>query len=175
MALCTLSPCAADEVWQLNGWRNVAKAKFMDAWCRRRFDVILCPAIGVPAFRHGGSEKLTPACSWNFLWNLLHFPAGVLPTSLVRANECSYTCPKAQDDDFAKAARADMVTAAGMPVGVQLVALPYQDELCLGAMKATEAALKAFPQSGPVPCGAPETVLRTAVAAVVASAAAARR
>ena len=31
--------------------------------------------------------------------------------------------------------------AAGMPIGVQVVAPPWQDEVCLGVMRALEAAL----------------------------------
>ena len=36
-----------------------------------------------------------------------------------------------------------LVGANGLPVGVQVVTLPYQDELCLHIMATLEAALKA--------------------------------
>ena len=39
-----------------------------------------------------------------------------------------------------KAAQA-CVGSAGMPVGVQVVGLPFQDELCLGAMRAVQQAV----------------------------------
>ena len=131
----------ADQYWQLVAQRNAIKARFIEAMQAAKVDMLLTPAIGTPAFPHGGSRDLTPACSYTFLWNLLHFPAGTVPVSHTRADECAYACPPAQDDAFAGVAKKAMVGAAGLPVGVQLVGLPYQEEAVLHAMRALEAAL----------------------------------
>ncbi len=40
---------------------------------------------------------------------------------------------------------------AGLPVGVQVVGLPWRDEKCLGAMAAVEAALRAAGHVPPKP------------------------
>lgn len=132
----------ADEYWQLVARRDAIKARFLAAMREAGVSLLLTPGMGTPAFPHGGSRDLTPACSYTFLWNLLHFPAGTVPVSHTRADECVYECPKAQNDAFAAVARTALVGAAGLPVGVQLVGLPYQDELVLRGMHELEAALE---------------------------------
>ena len=39
------------------------------------------------------------------LYNVLHMPAGVCPVTTVRKDECTYSCPKSQDDKLARLAR----------------------------------------------------------------------
>ena len=45
-----------------------------------------------------GSADLTPACSYTLVYNVLHFPAGVVPVTTVRGDEqvrevCQPWCP----------------------------------------------------------------------------------
>jgi fatty acid amide hydrolase len=73
-----------------------------------------------------------------FMFNLLHMPAGVVPCTLVRQDECNYDDDGGVNDSWAKGTRACMVGAEGLPVGVQIAALPFRDELCLGIMRELE-------------------------------------
>ena len=133
--LATARGRSTREYWAIVAEREQIRDAFFDAWRAAGFDVLLCPAMGVPAFPHGGSRDLTPACSATFLWNLLDAPAGVLPVTRVRADECVYEAPPAQADAFAAAAQRAMVGAEGLPVGVQVVGLPWRDEETLEAME----------------------------------------
>ena len=49
---------------------------------------------------------------------------------VVLSNLCArYACPPGERDMFAAKARAQAPGSAGLPVGVQVAALPYQDEV----------------------------------------------
>ncbi len=145
--LATARGRSARDYWALVAERDAFKTAFFDAWRMAGFDVLLCPAMGVPAFLHGQSRDLTPACSATFLWNLLDAPSGVLPVTRVRADECTYEAPPAQRDAFAAAAGRAMAGAEGLPVGVQVVGLPFRDEECLEAMEELERLLAAAPDA----------------------------
>ena len=94
---------------------------------------------------------LNQACAYTFVWNLFNLPAGALPVSSVRADEQGYDGGAHARDSIARVARDAMRGSAGLPVGVQLVGLPWRDEACLGAMQALEDALG---RVDPMPPGA---------------------
>lgn len=143
--------------WELCREREVFKQRFITSIQSRGFDAILCPAMAIPAFLHGQSQDLNPACSPCFLFNLVGFPAVVLPCTTQGKDEGIYSAPPGQRGDifFQEACRA-LKDAAGMPVGVQLAYLPFQDEKLLGAASVLERALNN--QAGG---GVPEEVLST--------------
>jgi Asp-tRNA(Asn)/Glu-tRNA(Gln) amidotransferase A subunit family amidase len=60
------------------------------------------------------------------------------------------TYPSGQDPWAAKACAAAK-GAVGLPVGVQVAALPYQDETCLWAMKEIELAVQCVLSGGHAP------------------------
>jgi Asp-tRNA(Asn)/Glu-tRNA(Gln) amidotransferase A subunit family amidase len=92
----------------------------------REHPILLTPACGVAAFRHrerrwqtpekeiGLFEAMMPAT----IWNLLGFPAAVIPFGM---------------------------TEDGLPVGVQLVGRPYEEEVLLGVAVRLEEARGPFP------------------------------
>jgi len=100
--------------------RDALRAKFLRAM--ENFAVVLCPVCSVPAFKHGerlwvieGHEleylKAMSYCQW---FNLLGNPAAVVPVS--RSPE-------------------------GLPIGVQIVGRPWEEELVLAiALKIEEAS-----------------------------------
>ncbi|XP_063746915.1 fatty-acid amide hydrolase 1 [Eleginops maclovinus] len=112
-------------------------------WRKCKIDALLCPVTG-PAFNHLYCGKLTPAASYTLLFNLLQFPAGVVTVSTVKAEdeeELKHYKGIYQDQwdkDFKRAVSG----AEGLPVAVQLVTLPWQDELCLRLMKEVEQLVK---------------------------------
>uniref|UniRef100_A0A8C5F9M4 Amidase domain-containing protein n=1 Tax=Gadus morhua TaxID=8049 RepID=A0A8C5F9M4_GADMO len=114
----------------------------IDEWKRCDLDVLLCPVIG-PAFNHNYSAKLVCALSSTLLFNLLSFPAGVVPVSSVTpADEILLKQFKGNfqdlwDREFVQAVKG----GEGLPVAVQCVALPWQEELCLRFMKEVETLL----------------------------------
>jgi Asp-tRNA(Asn)/Glu-tRNA(Gln) amidotransferase A subunit family amidase len=91
----------------------------------RRHPVLICPTAAIPAFRHGEREWLVEGkplkyldawsyCEW---FNLLGFPAVVVPMG--RSGE-------------------------GLPIGVQIVGRPWQEELVLAVAEELENAAGRF-------------------------------
>jgi Asp-tRNA(Asn)/Glu-tRNA(Gln) amidotransferase A subunit family amidase len=86
----------------------------------RDYPVLLCPTAAIPAFRHGEREwqvdgktvKYLDAWSYCEWFNLLGFPAVVVPVG--RSPE-------------------------GLPIGVQIVGRPWEEELILAVAAAMEA------------------------------------
>jgi hypothetical protein len=78
--------------------------QYIDAWKAAGLDAVLYPGLALPAFRHGDSADITAACSYTFVFNALHFPAGVCPVTTVQPGETSYTCPVAEQDMLASKA-----------------------------------------------------------------------
>lgn len=141
--LSSVAPKSAYQLMSLSAECARTKGRVAAAMRGAGIDLILCPAVGLPALPHGMSADLTPACSWCFLWNYLGMPAGVVPATRVREDEQIYTAPAGEQDDFSAAASVAMRGSAGLPVGVQLVGLPNADELVLRGMAEAEAALRA--------------------------------
>jgi amidase len=83
--------------------------------------VLLCPVASIPAFRHGEREWIIDGRTVKYLdavrhtqwFNALASPAAVVP--VCRSNE-------------------------GLPIGVQIVARPFQDETALGIADLVDAA-----------------------------------
>jgi Asp-tRNA(Asn)/Glu-tRNA(Gln) amidotransferase A subunit family amidase len=93
----------------------------------RNYPVMLCPTASIPAFRHGEREwqvggktvKYLDAWSYCEWFNLLGFPAAVVPMG--RSPE-------------------------GLPIGVQIVGRPWEEELVLAVALLLEEARGEFAQ-----------------------------
>ncbi len=115
------------------------------------FDLIVCPAAALPAIPHGASRDLVTAGGYSALYNVLGYPAGVVPFTRVRPEEAM---PRKRSLDLAEAAaRKTELGSAGLPVGVQIVARPWREHLVLAAMRAVEEAASAqgdYPTLAPI-------------------------
>jgi Asp-tRNA(Asn)/Glu-tRNA(Gln) amidotransferase A subunit family amidase len=93
----------------------------------RKYPVLLCPTASVPAFRHGEREwqvegktvKYLDAWSYCEWFNLLGFPAVVVPMGR---------------------------SAEGLPIGVQIVGRPWEEELVLAIAAVLEEECGPWPQ-----------------------------
>ena len=79
----------------------------------RPFDLLVCPVLPLPALRHGESRTPAYGDTYSEIHNLTGWPAAV-----VRAG----TSPD------------------GLPIGVQLVAKPWREDVALAAARIVEAA-----------------------------------
>lgn len=112
------------------------QAEFISEWRKLDLDVLLAPMLG-PAFNSGYPGKLLVSCSYTMLFNILQFPAGVVPVGSVTAEdeEALRHYTGYDNDVWDKLFRKAVADGVGLPLSVQCVALPYQDELCLRFMK----------------------------------------
>jgi fatty acid amide hydrolase len=110
---------------------------------RDRFVAIICPPHALPALTHEGSTYLMGAGSYSFLYNLLGMPAGVVPASRVRPGEES---DRVVHRDIVERAAARVERAsAGLPVGVQVAARHWREDVALAVMGVLEEHFRQGP------------------------------
>jgi amidase len=112
-------PLTAEEV--LNAWAeaDIIRHKLLEQM--QKYPLLLCPVSSVPAFRHderswtidGKRVEYLDAMRYTQWWNLLAAPAAVVPVG--RSPE-------------------------GLPIGVQIVGLPFEDETVLAAASVIDKA-----------------------------------
>ncbi len=100
---------------------DTLRAKFLAQM--RKYPILLCPAAAIPAFRHGERSWTIEGKTVNYLdawsytewFNLLGNPAAVVPVSHSLAGE-----------------------SKGLPIGVQIVGRPWEEEQVLAVAAALE-------------------------------------
>ncbi|HKF46553.1 MAG TPA: amidase [Terracidiphilus sp.] len=105
----------------LGAWAemDLLRAKTLEEM--REYPILLCPVASIPAFRHderewqvhGQAVKYLDAVRYTQWFNVLAAPAAVIPVG--RSPE-------------------------GLPIGVQIVARPFEDEVALGVASVVDAA-----------------------------------
>lgn len=71
-----------------------------------------------------------------FIWNVLDMVAGSLPVTVVKDNELRYE--SAINDMVTGELRQIAQQSLGLPVGIQVIGLPYHEERVLGLMSNLE-------------------------------------
>jgi len=104
----------------LNAWAELDLLRSKALEEMRDFPVLLCPVASIPAWKHGEREWLLEGKTVEYLdsvrytqwFNTLGAPAAVLPVGR---------------------------SAEGLPIGVQIVARPCEDEVALGVAAIADA------------------------------------
>ena len=123
---------------EFNGWvaaeASHTAQTLLDSWIERdlvrmqifeqmeRFPVLLCPVASIPAFHHGerqwqiDGQRVEYLDAWSYCewFNLLGMPAATVPV---------------------------LQSAEGLPIAVQIVARPWEEELALEIAEAIEAGV----------------------------------
>ncbi len=99
-----------------------------------RFGAIVCPPHALPALKLGASEFLLSTAGHSLLYNVLGMPAGVVAATRVWADEESDGSPGR--DLAERAARRTEQGSAGLPVGVQVAARHWREDVVLAVMEA---------------------------------------
>lgn len=130
-----------DEHWQLVEQLMAFRERFLHSLDQAEggpIDVLISPGCGLPAIKHGATEELGVIGAYTLIYNVLGYPAGVVPWTLVRAEEETAT-PRGRDR-MDITARETEQGSAGLPVAVQVAARPWRDHVALGVMAALEEA-----------------------------------
>jgi Asp-tRNA(Asn)/Glu-tRNA(Gln) amidotransferase A subunit family amidase len=134
---------SARELSDLLGDKLTYLETFIAALDAGNYDLVLCPATPIPAAPHGLTKRLPDVATPAVLFTMLGVPAGVVPVTRVRPGEESDR-PDSRDAAL-RAARAAEQGSAGLPVGVQLVARHWREDLVLAAMQAIETEVSSRP------------------------------
>ena len=127
---------SAKEYWTLLEQRGEWRAKFLAEMDAKQLDAIVCPPHTVPAMRHGATYFLYDTPSYLMRFNVLGMPAGSVAATRVRAGE-ETDRPRSMDR-VERAARETEVGSAGLPVGVQVAARHWREDIVLAVMAALE-------------------------------------
>jgi fatty acid amide hydrolase len=132
------------EYMELLGRKRSYSLRFLAAMDRARLNAILCPPDALPALKHGSSYYLS-GCTVSYpgLYSLLGMPAGVVAASRVRPDE--ETERPVSRDMFERAARRVELGSAGLPIGVQVVARHWREDVVLAIMQALEDHFRGQP------------------------------
>jgi fatty acid amide hydrolase len=147
-------PLSTDQFWQLTDRKTTFVESVIDSLQSRGIDAIICPPHALPAMQHGKGFDLLAAGSYAFLFNLLGFPAGIASLTRVRQGEDTQR-PDSRDKVLHQAQAVDQ-GSVGLPVSVQVAALPWRDDVTLAIMTTLEAAFRDkadYPGNSVVPVG----------------------
>lgn len=121
------------------------KKEFNEKWQEQGLDAVICPCMPSVALTTGVDGQLLSTVTYTSLYNVVNFPAGVLPITKVTKSDVT----KTMDPSFYEAKtgiekiiQADSEGTEGLPVGIQVVGLPYTEEMVLRLMKELDSALK---------------------------------
>ena len=126
------------KLWQLQKQKNEYRAEVCAAWEALHLDGVISPVHAMGPAPVGMCARLTATCSYTFLYNLLDFPAGVVPVTKVTDEDEAALAGYPRDDMWTRQVASLAKGMVGMPVAVQCITLPWQEELCLNLMQEVE-------------------------------------
>ena len=138
--LLALGEKRVGQYWRSSARRTELRREVLRAWDLAGVDVVLAPAYMTTAAPIGMAHDFTLGFVDLARYNLLDFPAGVVPVTRARPDEIRRTALRDRLDKRAGAIEAE---SAGLPVGIQVVGRPWREDQVLAAMQALEDAARA--------------------------------
>ncbi len=127
------------DFWRLTAERTRFQYAEASAWRRAGISALVCPAHATAAVPHGASADFTLSACYAMRYNLLNLPAGVVPVTRVVEADLDHT---GEGDRLEQKAAAVEKGSTGLPVGVQVVAQPYREDVNFAVMAAIEREQK---------------------------------
>ena len=130
--------------------QDAFRLSFLRKLNERQIDALICPPFPSPAMNHS-SPDIVLAHVYTFMFNLLGMPAGVVPVTTVQHDEESDRAIT-KDSVLRDLHRAEQ-GSRGLPVGVQVVAKHWREDVALSVMHCLFDAFseREFFPSTPVP------------------------
>uniref|UniRef100_A0A914X9C4 Amidase domain-containing protein n=1 Tax=Plectus sambesii TaxID=2011161 RepID=A0A914X9C4_9BILA len=120
--------------------------EFGAQWKELELDALVCPAFAIPPVPHHYPSQLGACAFSTGLFNLLDYPAGVVPVGHVTDEDDAALQSFPEGFNGTNLLYALIKKAAaksrGLPLAVQIVTLPFREELCLRLMKEVETLTK---------------------------------
>ncbi len=126
--------------WDRVAARTAMRRAALDAWNDARVDAVLGPPHTTPAMAHGQSSDYTLGLANMFRYALCNLPAGIVPAARVGEGD-RMPSPGRGADRVDKLQEAIDAGSLGLPVGVQIAARPYREDVALAVMAAIEQRL----------------------------------
>ncbi|HEY2410597.1 MAG TPA: amidase family protein [Pirellulaceae bacterium] len=145
-------PRSADAYWQLVERKNQLAARVLANMRQQGISAIVCPPHALPAMPHVKAFDLLAAASYAMVINLLGLPSGTFSMTRVAAGEDSSR--ERSRDRVLRRARETDAGSVGLPVGVQVSALPWREDIVLAllaTLEKTASLRRDYPGSYVVP------------------------
>lgn len=134
-----------NEHWALVSRREAYRERFYNAFKESGVDFLLTVPNATPAIPHRGLYNSFSSCLYTFLFNIVDYPAGVLPVTKVdrHADRLPASFDLKRLNGVARGAYLNYNSAKmhGLPIGVQLVGRRFREEDVLSGMAVLEDAL----------------------------------
>ncbi|CAK63580.1 unnamed protein product (macronuclear) [Paramecium tetraurelia] len=125
--------------------------QFLQYLKQNQIDAVIVPGFGCPAVKHGASKVLPLAALYTWMWNTVDVPAGSMPITRVQGGEDLKIDGKERTIDLVYIMmNRNMQNAEGLPVNIQVISYPNQEEMVLRVMKEIEGVIK-FSEKHPYP------------------------
>ncbi|KAK5979624.1 Fatty-acid amide hydrolase 1 [Trichostrongylus colubriformis] len=145
-ALCTAYVSNLEDLRYTQEQCDAYKDKFIDYWKSLGIDALICPTFPVPAVPHRFPSRMSSAATYTGLYNLLDFPAGAVPAGKVTSEDDQDLLDESKYPVGYNVAlryiREASMNSVGLPLSVQVVTLPYEEEKCLRVMGEVERVWK---------------------------------
>lgn len=145
MRASATAPRTISQWWDLQDQIQKYKKEFTALWHRKRLDAVICPGMPFPAVTSGTEDYALGGAVYTTLYNLLNYPAGYMPVTKVTQDDLE----KLNDPflyplkgSLEKHIKKDSVGSVGLPMGVQCVSLPYQEEVVLRVMNEIDGVIR---------------------------------
>lgn len=106
---------------------------------KNEIEVLLCPSM-MPAVLKDTSKNLSVWVFYMNIWNAFGFPSGHVPITKVAENEQIYESKF--NGLMEKTMKKNMENSKGLPVGIQVVSTPWNDEKVIAVMRILEKGTK---------------------------------
>ncbi|OMJ85272.1 hypothetical protein SteCoe_13431 [Stentor coeruleus] len=122
----------------ISGFRYMQKlvSQAIDKWENEKIDAVICPIMGIVASDHGRTLEIAHSMVFCSSFNVLRFPCGIVPVGLVESKDACYD--DSFNDTITQSCNDLMKDGQGLPYSLQIVALPFKDEVALRVMKDVE-------------------------------------
>ncbi|MBO3457893.1 amidase [Aetokthonos hydrillicola Thurmond2011] len=142
-SLASIGKISVTKYWEVTKEKDDFCTEFLAAMNRNQYDAIICPSNALPALTHGDGFFVSEDTTYTCLYNLLGMPAGVVAATRVREGEESERNPKKSQIEAA-ASKIEQ-GSLGLPIGVQVVARHWREDIVLAVMSILEQHFRAQP------------------------------
>lgn len=112
---------------------------FLKLWEENKLDALILPGTPTPAPKLYMSKDLSSVSCYCMMHGLFNLPGGVLPITRVKEEEAHYTKRSLNSrQKHEEVLGRSIAGSAGLPVGVQFAALPFEDEKMMAIMREIE-------------------------------------
>ncbi|RUS74468.1 hypothetical protein EGW08_017767 [Elysia chlorotica] len=128
--------------WLMNEELEEYRRRFLAHWKSKNIDAVICPVLPFSAFPRGEEGSCMAGITYTSIYNIVGLPTGVVPGGKVEKADLDKL-----HNEYPKRNQAEKYmhkvckNSEGLPVGVQCVALPFQEEIVLRVMRELEEGL----------------------------------